>query len=221
MGLPSINIVFQTVADNSIKMSQKGVVGMILQDPIVEGAFTITKVSDMDTRFSEENKLYIERAFTGYINQPRSLVIYAIKVTGEPEEQFPSLKAGLDYMATQQIDYLVGPYTTNETQATEIKTWILERRKENTTPKAILPKLAADSEAIINFSTDAITVGEKTYQANAFCSRIAGLIAGTPMTISCTYAPLTEVSNIERKIKVIWTLQLIMENSFLCMTAKK
>ena len=128
MGLPSINIVFQTVADNSIKMSQKGVVGMILQDPIVEGAFTITKVSDMDTRFSEENKLYIERAFTGYINQPRSLVIYAIKVTGEPEEQFPSLKAGLDYMATQQIDYLVGPYTTNETQATEIKTWILERR---------------------------------------------------------------------------------------------
>lgn len=56
-------------------MSQKGVVGMILQDPIVEGAFTITKVSDMDTRFSEENKLYIERAFTGYINQPRSLVI--------------------------------------------------------------------------------------------------------------------------------------------------
>ena len=43
MGLPSINIVFQTVADNSIKMSQKGVVGMILQDPIVEGAFTITK----------------------------------------------------------------------------------------------------------------------------------------------------------------------------------
>ena len=25
-------------------------------------------------------------------------------------------------MATQQIDYLVGPYTTNETQATEIKT---------------------------------------------------------------------------------------------------
>ncbi|MFR5068790.1 MAG: hypothetical protein ACLTE2_02390 [Eubacteriales bacterium] len=60
---------------------------------------------------------------------------------------------------------MAAPYTTNETQATEIKTWILERRKENTTPKAILPKLAADSEAIINFSTDAITVGEKTYQA--------------------------------------------------------
>ena len=36
-----------------------------------------------------------------------------------------------------------------------------KEEKENTTPKAILPKLAADSEAIINFSTDAITVGEK------------------------------------------------------------
>ena len=42
MGLPSINIVFQTVADNSIKMSQKGVVGMILQDPIVEGALHVS-----------------------------------------------------------------------------------------------------------------------------------------------------------------------------------
>ena len=77
----------------------------------------------------------------------------------------------------------------------------MERRKENATPKAVLPKLAADSEAIVNFTTDSIAVGEKTYQANAFCSRIAGLIAGTPMTISCTYAPLTEVSNIERKNK--------------------
>ena len=48
----------------------------------------------MDTRFSEENKLYIERAFTGYINQPRSLVIYAIKVTGEPEEPAGFLRVG-------------------------------------------------------------------------------------------------------------------------------
>lgn len=35
----------------------------------------------------------------------------------------------------------------------------------------------------------------------AFCSRIAGLIAGTPMTISCTYAPLAEVSDVTRLTK--------------------
>ena len=174
---------------------------MILQDPIVEGAFTITKVSDMDTRFSEENKLYIERAFTGYINQPRSLVIYAIKVTGEPEEQFPSLKAGLDYMATQQIDYLVGPYTTNETQATEIKTWILERRKKIPHRKQFCQNWQLTVKRLLIFLPMLLLLVKKTYQANAFCSRIAGLIAGTPMTISCTYAPLTEVSNIERKKK--------------------
>ena len=54
MGLPSINIVFQTVADNSIKMSQKGVVGMILQDPRTSWQYCI----DCSTRRSASPRRY-------------------------------------------------------------------------------------------------------------------------------------------------------------------
>ena len=65
----------------------------------------------------------------------------------------------------------------------------------------MLPGTAADSEAVVNFTTGGIRLGEASVTTAAFCSRIAGLIAGTPMTISCTYAPLAEVSDVTRLTK--------------------
>lgn len=62
----------------------------------------------------------------------------------------------------------------------------------------MLPNKAADSEAVVNFATGDILVGTTEFTTAEYCSRIAGLIAGTPMTISCTYAPLPEVSDVGR-----------------------
>ena len=39
---------------------------------------------------------------------------------------------------------------------------------------------------------------DTVYTAEKYCARIAGLIAGTPMTIACTYAPLPELSDCTR-----------------------
>ena len=36
------------------------------------------------------------------------------------------------------------------------------------------------------------------FRSEQYCARIAGLIAGTPMTLSCTYAPLPELSDCTR-----------------------
>jgi Phage tail sheath protein. len=44
-------------------------------------------------------------------------------------------------------------------------------------------------------------VGVTKFNAAQYCSRIAGLIAGTPATISCTFAPLPEVSDVARLSK--------------------
>jgi hypothetical protein len=79
--------------------------------------------------------------------------------------------------------------------------WIKAQRTDGLTPKAVLPNTAADSEAIINFTTSGIKDGDNTYTAAQYCSRIAGIIAGTPMTISCTYALLPEVTDVDRLTK--------------------
>ncbi|MGN0178948.1 MAG: phage tail sheath protein, partial [Monoglobaceae bacterium] len=50
-----------------------------------------------------------------------------------------------------------------------------QRNKYHKTFKAILPSVAADYEGIINFATDNIKVGAKTYTTAEFCCRIAGI----------------------------------------------
>ena len=66
--------------------------------------------------------------------------------------------------------------------------------------KAVLPDCTADTEGVINFINKTIQTKTKTYTTAQYCSRIAGIIAGTPMTISCTYAPLPEVIGCD-----VWT----------------
>jgi len=195
LGLPSINIAFKSAASTAISRSQKGIVGIILRDAAVNGAHILTKASQIPATLGATNKAYIAQAFLGYVNPPKKVIVYVLPTTAE------DLSDGLDYMATQVIDYLVGPPEITATEATEIVTWIAAQRADGYTPKAVLPNKDADNEAIINFTTDGIRVGSTTYDAEDYCARIAGLLAGTPINISCTYAPLAEVSDVTRFTK--------------------
>jgi len=112
------------------------------------------------------------------------------------------LTEALGYFAMQQVDYLAGPADCSEEEAATIAGWIKTQRTNDYTPKAVLPKVKADSEGVVNFTTDEIKADGKTYNTAQYCSRIAGMLAGTPMTISCTYAPLPEVTDIKRLTKV-------------------
>lgn len=197
MGLPNINIAFKTQAISAIKRSQKGVVAIILKDAAAgaQGAHVMTNPSQIPAALSATNKAYIQQAFVGYVNAPRKVIAYVLPATAE------DLSNALDYLATQTFDYVVGPPDCSATEATEIATWIATQRANDFTPKAVLPKKAADSEAIVNFTTENIKVGSTEYTPAGYCARIAGLIAGTPMTISCTYAPLPEVTDVKRLTK--------------------
>ena len=195
MGLPNINIEFKTTAASAIERSERGVVGIIIKDAASNGAFTLKKTSQIPATLGVANKNYVERAFLGYINPPKKVILYV-----EPSAA-TNLNEGLDYMATQTIDYLVGPPDITTEESTAVVTWVKAQRADGYTPKAVLPDIAADSEAIINFTTSGIMIGSTEYTAAQYCSRIAGLIAGTPLTISCTYAPLTEVTSVDTLTK--------------------
>ncbi len=195
MGLPNINIELKTQAASAIERSQKGVVAIILRDANANGAHSFTNATQVPAILGTANKTYIARAFTGYINPPRKVIVYVLPTTAT------DLTAALTYLATQTFDYIVGPPDITATEATAIVTWIAAQRADGFMPKAVLPNKSADSEAIINFTSSGIVVESATYTAAEYCSRIAGLIAGTPMTISCTYAPLTEVSDVIRLSK--------------------
>jgi hypothetical protein len=193
--LPNINIAFSTKAASSVARSEKGVVALILRDANANGGHILTSATQIPTTLGVENKDYISRAFIGYVNPPRKVIVFVLPADAA------DLTNALTYLETQTFDYLAGPPDISATECSAVVNWIKSQRIAGFTPKAVLPNTAADSEAIINFTTSGITDGNSNYSAAKYCSRIAGIIAGTPMTISCTYAMLSEVSDVDRLTK--------------------
>lgn len=192
MGMPSITIVFKTQAAQVVSRAQKGVVALIIRDSKAGGPHDLTGPEQVPSTLGAANQAYVKRAFVGYVNKPRRVLLYVLSAAAE-------MSAALEWLATQSFDYLAATPDVTAEESGAIATWVKARRQENhAIYKAVLPNLVADSEAIVNFATGGIKVGADTYTAAQYCSRIAGLIAGTPMEISSTYAPLIEVSDVER-----------------------
>lgn len=195
MGLPDINIQFKTAGISAIERSQKGVVAIILRDGKCNGEHIIYNATQIPEELGIENKKYIERTFLGYVTPLKKVIAFVINESAEISE-------ALHYLETQLFDYLVAPPEVTVEECTTIKTWITSQRfNAKAISKAGLPNTSGDHEAIINFTSTGMTDGRNNYTTAEYCSRIAGLIAGTPMTISCTYAPLPELTNITRLTK--------------------
>lgn len=193
MGLPSVNIAFKSTAAAAVKKSEKGVVALIVRDSKQNGPLTLTSAAQIPATLGKGNQEYIQRAFTGYVNPPRQVLVYVLPSAAE------NLTDALAWLATQVFDYLAGPPDITEAECGLVADWVKGRRANDyAICKAVLPNTAADSEAVVNVATEGIKAGANTYTAGQYCSRIAGLIAGTPMAISCTYAPLPEVEDVAR-----------------------
>lgn len=204
MGLPNISITFKTTAAAAIARSEKGVVGLILRDSttaLQNKGFVIHSAADIPSTLAADNAAYIKRALIGYVNPPRKVVAYVLATRGESDATGASdISDGTDYFETQgDIDYLCGPADCTSAEAAAIATWVKGRRaNDHSIVKAVLPDQEADSEGIVNVTVTGVKDADGAISTAALCSRIAGLIAGTPMTIACTYAPLPELTEVER-----------------------
>lgn len=194
MGMPSINIIFRTAASTALRRSQRGIVGVILKDSAdgTAGAHIMLDSSKIPTTLSEVNQDYLEKTFLGYVRKPKKVIAYVIATDAK------DVSEALTYFATQKINYIVGPPDCTADEAQAIATWIKAQRANKRNYKAVLPNTAADCEGIINFATSGITIDKKNYTTAEYCGRIAGIIAGTPISIACTYAPLPEVTDVTR-----------------------
>lgn len=191
MGLPALNIVFVSAAKNTIKRSQRGVVGMIIKEATTSvrtNPVVIYKESDIPTELSADSKEQIALALKGNVNAPSKIVVYVLS-SGDAD-----YKKALAYFELKRVNWLCCPTIKTDKQEQAVATWVKEQREKRNKVKAVLPNQEADSEGVVNYATDSATIGEKKYTADKFCSRIAGLIAGTPATEATTFSVLPEVS---------------------------
>ena len=186
MGLSTINVEFKAAAQTAVKRSANGTVALILKDETKEDTTYVysNEMEVVKSHWTSDNLNYINMAFKG---SPKKVIIERIAAEG-------SLDDALKRLANKKWNYLAVP----SLQDSEVKTvadWIIAQRNAKKTFKAVLP-YAANNEGIINFATNDIKVGTKVYTTAEYCCRIAGLLAGLPMTEGATYQTLAEVESI-------------------------
>jgi Phage tail sheath protein. len=217
MGAPSINISFIEKAISAITRGERGIVMLLVKDALAAPAVnpaTVVLESDIPNTFSDATKEQIKLALIGYVNTPKKVLVYGMGIANNADAA--AIKAGYDAallaIETIKFDYLAIPTVQTDGKAQDIATWVKTMRTTKKKKiKAVLPNTEADNEGVVNYSIDknvktdstkaadgTITKVDTIYTAEQYCSRIAGLIAGTPLTISCTNAPLGELSDCTR-----------------------
>ncbi|MGE5626922.1 MAG: phage tail sheath subtilisin-like domain-containing protein, partial [Solirubrobacterales bacterium] len=197
MGLPSMNILFKTTGGTFFTRGDRGVVALILRDAAVPAnpVVVMNSVDDIPATLSSDNKEQIELTFKGYINAPNKVIAY-IQAAAATDYTAPQT-----YFETADFDYIAVP-GIGDSDVAAFAAWVkgLIDNKDKKV-QAVLPNSASDHEGIINFSAASIITATKTYTAKQYCGRIAGLLAGTPLNMSATYAPLPELTDCDHLTK--------------------
>jgi hypothetical protein len=203
MGLPSTNIVFRQQASTAIQRGNKGIVVLILEEAAVPevNPIEISSVDSIPSTLSDDNKEQINLAFIGYTNPPKKVIAYIIaKPTGDPLPAADYSDAQ-HYLETIIWDYIAVPEIADDA-TTNFATWIKGLRDtKNIKVKAVLPNCAGDHEGVINYTNESNKQENKEYTAKQYCARIAGLLAGTPLNSSATYAQLPELVDCDHLTK--------------------
>lgn len=198
MGLPIMSVIFVAMAREMIRRSERGTVGMIIKEasiPSTNPTIVYTE-DDIPSSLSEANKEQIKLALKGNDTAPSKIVVYAIKTADEDYTE------ALEYFELKKVTWLCCPTVDTDNQTDAVVAWVKKQRASRNRVKAVLPSksegTAPDCEGIINYATDSVTVGSKTYTAESYCARIAGLLAGTSYKKSATYAILDEITECEK-----------------------
>lgn len=193
MGLPEISVYFKEKGIAAIESAKRGIILLLMNDNVqAVTRHIVFDNDDIPETLSADNKKQIELALVGYQTTPYKIVALVF-----PKAKNLDINAKLKAAEALKFTYLVYPEATTE-ETTSIATWIkAQRTQKDNKVKAVVYKNAADNEGIINVTNEYFEVGSKKYTGQQYLSRITGLICGTPATISCTFAPLPEVTGVE------------------------
>lgn len=190
MGLPELTFTLTQAAETAAARLYSGNVALILRDAKANGVYTIHRESDFPAGLGAANADYIRRAMIGSINRPAVLYAAVIPTAGK-------IADGFGLLSTYDYDYLAGPPDISAEDATALGKLVSAQHKKRYVGKVVLPETAADSECVVNFSASGIQAGETTFTAGQYASRIAGVLAGTPVECSATGAELPEVTAVD------------------------
>lgn len=211
---PEINISFTDRAKSAVERGSRGIVLLGVKDTFVmpvQNPVTVTSPGDIPDGVADTTKEQIKLALIGYQKTPVKVLVYGMGTDAEGADVEGAYRAAEKAWETIKFNYLAIPTVSTDGKVQEIATWVKAMREKKKRIKAVLPHMAADHEGIINYTIDRNVYAEDItqkdgnvkritteYNCEQYCGRIAGLIAGTPLQISTTYAPMPELDDCTR-----------------------
>ncbi len=199
IGLPKLRIAFEAAAQATANRAKKGYVGLIVRDARAQGLHKLSSDTTIPAELGEDNKALIRTAFEGSDRGRPSLVCLAVIAPADMEtEPSAALESGLKLLETVSVDYLAGPPDVTGEELTALDAWTKAQRAAYRTVKLVRPAPAegagSDHMGIIDVDETGAKVMGEAVTAARLCARIAGILAGIPMSMSATYAALPEVT---------------------------
>lgn len=189
---PSVNISFIERAISAIERGDRGIVVVAIKEENPIDLTKVVTVADIPTGISEFNKDQIKKALLGYSKAPLRVLVYCMDSAEEKlEDEYTKMMKELENL---KWTYIAIPTVETDGKVDDVASWIKSCRQNKKLFKAVLPNCAFDCEGVVNV-TSSLICGESTYTPEQCCARVAGLIAGTALTISCTYAPIIEATD--------------------------
>lgn len=211
---PEINIYFIDRGKSAVQRGSRGIVLLGVKDTFLApmtNPVSIISPGDIPEGMTDVTKEQVKLALLGYQNAPLKVLVYGMGISDEEADTTEAYAVAMKAWETIKFDYLAIPTVSTDGKAQEIASWVKAMRGKKKRIKAVLPHTPADHEGIINYTIDKNVYGEDItqkdgsvqritteYNCEQYCSRIAGLIAGTPLQISATYAPLSELDDCTR-----------------------
>ena len=189
---PSVTVAFLEQAASAIERGDRGVIAMLVVDATagLESDYTIYDITGIPDGLTAANKTAVKLALKGYVNAPQKILLHVIASADDYDD-------GLAALATMKWNYLVCPTAESDGVTNDIISWISAQRTAGMTYKAVLPNAAGDNPGIINVASYATLDGAQI-AAQVVACRVAGIIAGCPLSMSVTYAPVTDFDDCQR-----------------------
>ena len=211
---PEINISFIDRARSAVERGSRGIVLLGVRDTFIapiSNPATITSPGDIPGGVADVTREQIKLALLGYQTAPIKVLVYGMGLDEAETNADEAYTAAMKVWETIKFDYLAIPTVATDGKSQDVAAWVKSMREKKKRIKAVLPHTAADHEGIINYTIDKNVYAEDItqkdgsieritteYSCEQYCGRIAGLIAGTPLQISATYATLPELDDCTR-----------------------
>lgn len=191
LGMPSIEVTFKQLAATAVRRSSRGVLALVVRDDTADTPEIASFTTYLDIKagaYTEENMAMIKQAFTG---QPAKVIIVKQAVDGTTE----ALKTALDKILFNWLTMA----TSSESDQEAIVAYTQNRNKtrKGKKVKALVYNVAtADDIQIVRFTTENAVMNETEVAGWKLLARIAGVLAGLPMTRSATYYELADIQSV-------------------------